>query len=159
MSVSDQAQQKQVDRILGEPDLFPDEFKSWIVKWIQDNANLKLPATALPSIESTKYVGVTGQPEFLHSWVAYEAGFEVPGFYKDVFNRVYLCGLLKDGSIGNAAFVLPSGYRPKARQQFSAVSDGDTGFRVDVLATGDVIPISGTNPYISLSGISFRAFG
>lgn len=158
-SSSDQTQQKLVDRVLGEPDLYPDEFKAWVVRWIQDNPNFKLPQTALPAVEATKYVGTPGNPPFLNAWAVYGGGFEEPGFYKDPFNRVHLAGLIKDGSVGDPAFNLPAGYRPRARQILSSVSSGDTAFRIDVLATGDVIPMSGTNTYISLSGLSYRAFG
>lgn len=156
--MGDFEEQKLIDRILGRPDLYPDEMKAWIVRWVQDNPNFKLPAIALPNVESIRYIGGVGQPAFQNSWVAYAGGYEEPGFYKDPFGRVYLSGLMKSGTFTTPAFTLPVGYRPRAAMIFSGIDGADTAKRVDVAATGEVVPQAGNNAYISLTQISFKAF-
>lgn len=95
-------------------------------------------------------------PTFTNSWVNYSAGFADASYYKDQFGIVHLCGLIKSGVMGSAAFTLPAGYFPAARELFGTMSDSSIG-RLDVLANGECIPITGTNNWFSLSGISFRA--
>ncbi len=150
-------QQKLVNRVLSDPDLFPDEFKSWIPRYVNDSLLFKVNQFQLPSVENTRYVGGSDQPAFLNSWVNYGGGYETAGFYKESWLRVFLTGEVKSGGSGTTIFTLPAGYRPKNREQFAVVTDTGIG-AVDVTGTGDVIHISGGTGSVNLSGISFRAF-
>lgn len=156
---ADREKAKRVAYILGDPDLYPDEFKSWLPRAIEQNPNLRLSSIQLPQVEPVRYVGTSGQPLFQGTWVNYAAGYEEAGYWKDPWGTVHLCGTVKNGVINTPIFTLPGGYRPKAREIFVNQAGADTGFRVDVSAAGDVIPVNGTNGYVSLSGITFRAFG
>lgn len=155
----DRSKRERVAFILGEPDLFPDEFKAWIPRMIEQNPNLRLSTLQLPVVEPVRYVGGTGNAVFQGAWANYAAGYEDVGYWKDPWGTVHLCGTAKLGVIGTPIFTLPGGYRPKAREIFVNQAGADTGFRVDVSAAGDVIPVNGGNGYVSLSGITFRAFG
>lgn len=156
----DRDRDKLVHRVLGDPDRYPDELQSWVRRILEDNPTFKLASYQLPTVEGTSYVGQESEPPFLPAWVNYGPGNEAAGFYKDPFGRVFLTGLVKDGTPGTTIFQLPGGYRPKLREQF-AVSTGtaEAHGRVDVTSAGDVIHVSGPVNYVSLSGISFRSFG
>lgn len=112
------------------------------------------------------------------SWNAYNApSFGFPSYYRDDQGVVHLDGLAQsldnipvpnqeqnqcenssEASLPNI-FVLPTGYRPAAREVFSVVSGNAFG-RVDVLTDGEVICVYGSgDQYVSLDGISFRASG
>lgn len=155
----DRGKRERVAFILGDPDLYPDEFKAWLPREIERNPNLRLSSLQLPLVEPVRYVGTTGQPSFQNSYVNYGSGYEEVGYWIDPWEMVHLCGAAKNGTINTPIFTLPGGYRPKAREIFVNHAGADTGFRVDVSAAGDVIPVNGTNTYVSLSGITFRAFG
>ena len=149
-----------VKKVLGEPDLYPDEFKSYLPKILAGNALFRLETFQLPQIELKKYVGDTGQPAFLNSWVNFAGGYELAGFYRDTSGRVHLCGLVKSGTSATTIFTLPGGYRPKNTETYGVLtgSPGDTFGRVEVDANGNVKHVSGGTSYVQLSGISFRAF-
>ena len=87
-------------------------------------------------------------------WVNYDSVFTPAGFYKDDMGVVHLRGLVKNGS--GEIFVLPVGYRPAYQLIFSVVADNAFG-RVDITTTGVVLFAIGSNAYVSLDGISFRA--
>jgi hypothetical protein len=96
-------------------------------------------------------------PTLLNSWVAYDAGAHgLPGYYKDPFGRVHLRGMVKNGTIGQAIFNLPVGFRPSGHLPFAAVSN-EAFSRVDARFNGDVICFVGNNAWVSLNGISFAA--
>lgn len=149
---------ERVHSLLGDPDLFPDTFAAWITRLVEASPNWRLQVTQLPEVEAINYVGATGNAAFEGTWTNYGAGYESAGYYKDPFGRVHLTGVIKSGTINTAAFILPGGYRPKARLIFVNQAGEDTGFRIDVAGDGSVIPVNGTNTYVSLDGISFRAY-
>jgi hypothetical protein len=95
-------------------------------------------------------------PTFQGTWVNYDLAYEPAGFYRDAFGRVHLTGLVKSGTIGLPVFTLPAGYRPVARNIFAMVS-ADTIGRLDVLSSGEVTPVVGSNLWLSLAGVSFLA--
>jgi hypothetical protein len=143
---------------LQDPSQYPDEFKSWLIRWIPDNAQIKLASYQLPDVQQTVYVDNTnGRPALAGAWVNFGGGYEVPGFYRDPWGRVFLCGEVKSGAAGSTIFTLPGGYRPKNREQFAVKTDTGVG-AVDVSGNGDVIHITGGTGNVNLSGISFRAF-
>ncbi|MFA5866924.1 MAG: hypothetical protein WC891_03045 [Actinomycetota bacterium] len=100
-------------------------------------------------------------PTLTNLWVNYGGGFAPAGFYKDGFERVYLRGLLKAGTLGQAALTLPAGCRPAYDEILMGVSDtgATVGYgEVRIYTTGAVVPQSGMgNTWFSLSGITFRA--
>lgn len=142
---------------LADPDLYPDEFKSWLSRFINDNPLIKLVPFQLPNVEPTKYVGGAGLPVFNGAWVNYASGYEMAGFYKDPLGRVFLTGLVKLGTAGTTIYSLPGGYRPANRELFSIHTDTGAG-RIDIDASGNVIHTGGGTAFVTLSGISFRAF-
>lgn len=153
----DASTKRLVDKVLGDPALYPDAFKAWIPRWINGNVNVKLNQLQIPSVENIHYLGATNEIAFAGTWVPYTAGYEDPGYYKDPFGRVLLSGMAKNGTSGTVIFNLPSGYRPKARIIFVVITDTGIG-RVDVLGTGDVQHVSGGTGFVPLNGISFRAY-
>ena len=93
-------------------------------------------------------------PTLVNGWANFGGGFNSAGYYKRG-GRVYLRGMIAGGTVGMEAFVLPTGFRPPARELHTAISNNALG-RVDVLASGNVqISTIASNVFISLDGISF----
>lgn len=94
---------------------------------------------------------------FQNSWVDYGGGtFGQVSYYKDTDGIVRLRGAIKSGAIPNIAFVLPPGFRPASTAYFQCVSNNAFGF-VSITPGGSLSPQVGSNVYVSLDGISFRA--
>ena len=100
-------------------------------------------------------------PTLLNSWANYGPEWATAGYYRDASGLVYLRGLVKSGTNNAAIFMLPSGYRPTAGRIFSVHAGGGQA-RLDVLYDGTVKTngyySSGTNAYVSLSGVFFETF-
>lgn len=104
-------------------------------------------------------IGDTGEPAFANSWVDYNTGTRRAGFRKESNQVVRLYGMIKNGTVGSAAFTLPVGYRPVGPLLCSTMSGSAAG-RVDVLTNGQVTPIGpSVNSWVSLDGITFLAEG
>ena len=107
------------------------------------------------------YVGASGQPAFANSWVNYEASesaFYAAAFYKDALGYVHLRGIVRSGTVGTGSnmFVLPVGYRP-FRQIGYAVNAGNAFGNFRIIASGGVYLETGSNAYVFLDGITFKA--
>jgi len=99
-------------------------------------------------------------PTLLNSWINYGGGYNPAGYFKDSFGIVHLRGTVKSGTIGQAIFTLPVGYRPAYKEILITIShDGanEKLSRCDVQADGNVVSCFGSNTYYSLDGITFRA--
>lgn len=112
---------------------------------------------APPPVEPRWIVGGGGSnPAFQNSWTNYGGSYAWAAFWKDPLGRVYLEGLIAGGLVNNTVFTLPSGYRPAGQIPFGVENTGVHG-RVDVNANGTVVVVGGSNAYVSLNNISFRA--
>lgn len=157
-SPKDSKRQALIDKVLGDPDLYPDELMSHVVRKLEGHPMLKLESFQLPNVEIDQAIGGSGKPAFENSWVNYALGYDAAEYYKDPLGRVRLSGAVKSGGAGTVIFTLPQGYRPPALKRFH--QGGDTLANhayVDVNASGQVIHISGGTAFVSLEGISFRA--
>lgn len=94
-------------------------------------------------------------PTLINNWANY-GSWGGAGYFKDSNNVVHLRGLIKDGTVPSAAFVLPAGYRPGAQTLFMTMANGAVA-RVDVETGGNVYMHTGNNAYWSLDGITFLA--
>lgn len=95
-------------------------------------------------------------PTLLNSWANLGTPFETIGYYMDHLGIVHLQGA-GTGSNNSPIFNLPAGFRPAEQHAFFSIAQSESIGRVDVLANGDVQRVLGTNGYLSLTGISFRA--
>ncbi len=100
-------------------------------------------------------VGASGAPPFTNGWTNFGGNYQAAGYWKDNEGVVHLEGLIKSGTLGIAAFVLPPGFTPSASRVFTTYNNGAVGF-VQVLKDGSVQPMSGTSTSYSLEGITFR---
>lgn len=153
---SDRLTQKIIE-VLRDTDSYPDEMRSFIPKTLENNVLLKLVSYQLPDVDKRHDFGASGEPAFQNSWVAYGGAVEVPGFYKDPLGRVFLYGTAKNGTSGTTIATLPGGYRPRARELFSVITNTGVG-EVDIDGSGNIIHVSGGTGFVQLSGISFRNF-
>lgn len=107
--------------------------------------------------EQKRYVGTKDNPAFQNSWVNYGGNHEDAGFYKDKFNRVWLSGSIKNGTVPAVAFTMPVGYRPNGLLNYSSIDGAGTpSARITVIASGQVTIQTGNNAEIGLDGISWR---
>jgi len=110
--------------------------------------------------ELWREIGQKDNPDFENSWVNYDTGTHaLAAFYKDKFNRVWIKGLIKNGTVGlgNAVFTLPEGYRPSERVNYSGIDGtGVPASRIQVYTTGELVVLVGNNGFISLDGFSWR---
>lgn len=95
---------------------------------------------------------------FESGWVDFAGTYAPVSYYKDSDGIVHLRGLAKDGTVGSGfcIFTLPEGYRPDYRRLLTAQSNNAIS-RIDIRTSGCVEPISGSNVWISLDELSFRA--
>jgi phage minor structural protein len=94
----------------------------------------------------------------MNGWLNYMGGYHYASYWKDKNGVVHITGVIKNGSVGYAAFTLPAGYRPTGREIFRCICAGDQTARIDVDTNGNVIIMSCPNTgWLSLAGISFKA--
>jgi cytoskeletal protein CcmA (bactofilin family) len=98
-------------------------------------------------------------PAFMNSWTNYDTTYNPAGYFKDSLGIVHLRGLVKNGTNNTTIFTLPVGYRPSNRELQAVQTNPNTIGRVDILADGQVTVVSGSNVWVSLDGITFRAGG
>lgn len=91
---------------------------------------------------------------FQNSWVNFDGGFTPAAYWFDVDGNVCLQGQIKSGTIGQAAFTLPVGYRPATTRAFSINSNGAFGSLI-VNTSGTVVVAVGSNTLASLDGVCF----
>jgi hypothetical protein len=97
-------------------------------------------------------------PSLQNSWVNYEGGHANVGYFKDNNNIVHLKGWIKSGTTGYsyAIFTLPQYYRPSEVFEQFCLSNNTVGI-LQIGTNGNVVLGVGSNTYVSLDGISFRA--
>jgi hypothetical protein len=97
-------------------------------------------------------------PTLLNSWVNYGGAYTIAGYYKDAMSIVHLRGTVKSGTAtpGTAILTLPLGYRPVYQHIFT-ISSNDVYGQVQINTSGDVTINVGSNVYLSLDNIHFRA--
>jgi hypothetical protein len=146
-----------VQRVLGDPSLYPDEFKSWITRWLYGNVNFTVTNGQLPAVERDHLVGASGEIPFQNSWVNFGGSNEPARYWKDYTGNVHIGGTLKSGTINTTMFTLPAGYRPQYAMIYAIVSNGVFGGLV-INPDGTVVCFSGNNTYVAMSGVTFRQF-
>lgn len=104
-----------------------------------------------------KGVNVTWITTFLNSWINYGGVYEACGYIKDDADIIYVQGSLKNGTIGQPAFELPSGYYDSTyHHMYPAVAFSGSSIvvsRVDIRNNGDVIPVYGSADRFHISGM------
>ena len=90
------------------------------------------------------------------AWINYGSGTQSAQYWKDRLGIVHLRGMVRSGGIPSTMFQLPVGFRPSADEYFAVDSNSAHGL-VYVTASGNVIAQAGSNLWISLSGITYRA--
>ena len=94
-------------------------------------------------------------PVLLNSWVNYGGTDAVAGYMLDDFGWVNIKGRIKSGTIGQTAWVMPVGLRPKETLRFTA-SSNDLFGEVKVSTDGTIVPTVGSNVSFNIQ-IRYRA--
>ncbi|HEY2355674.1 MAG TPA: hypothetical protein VGH79_12330 [Gaiellaceae bacterium] len=122
---------------------------------------------------AVKVVGSQGAPAYEGSWEAAGEGDESVSFYKDAFGVVHLQGSTLTGGavtpngsaslphsptvVANTIFTLPSGDRPAGNLWFAAYGGDGSAAYIEITSTGAVTEVFGSESYIGLGNITFRA--
>lgn len=105
-------------------------------------------------IQTTTWTTVT----YTNSWVDFGGAFNTGAYRKDAMGYVHLKGLMKSGTISSSlpAFNLPAGFRPLAT--IHQITDSNDAVGVyEITASGNFLPVIGSNVFFSLEGITFYA--
>lgn len=96
---------------------------------------------------------------FANSWVDYGGSTSAVSFRKDKTGRVWLKGVMKDGTVasGTPAFTLPAGFRPSDNTYLAVDANGAHG-TLEIQTDGDVCVMNGSNLSVSLDGLSFSTW-
>lgn len=129
-------------------------------------ATVKDVRFAMPSDAPWRTVATSGSvdPVFKNSWTDEDsATYHHAAICMLPTGRVRLRGLIDAGTLGSAAFTLPTGWRSNRKQWFAVGCEVDgasptPGF-VTIDASGNVTPVYGDNASFSLDGIEFQAVG
>lgn len=140
---------------LRRPPLTPDEILSAKIA----NLEKRLAAEVKETTEAWRAIGASGQPAFEGLWVNSGGGSPTAAFLKDPNGFVWLRGAISNGTLTTTAFTLPAGYRPSGITDFVAPGGafGATYTVVRLNSAGQVTPNSGSNAFVHLDGIRFRA--
>lgn len=123
--------------------------------WIASQISEALIPEALRKITAQNTPVLTWYaPTLINTWENFGTGYTQAGYSCDG-NFVYLKGLVKSGSIGQPIFVLPEGCRPQNTVILGTISSGLFA-ELRITPDGRVLPISGSNVWYSLDGISFH---
>lgn len=124
------------------------------------------PNPSLAPPESRHVVGAAGEPAYQNGW-ATDGGLRAAGFYKDPFGIVHVDGAITGGTISagfpgtNTVFTLPVGYRPADVVYFAPSSTAGAFNPVvagaGIQADGQLFIYAGSNAFVSLDGLTFRA--
>ena len=95
-------------------------------------------------------------PTLVNSWV--ERSPYTVSYFKDQFGMVILRGMVKDGVVGQWAFILPVGYRPSIDQVF-IVNGGSfsNSFAKIIITTIGYVYVYISNLEVTLNNVQFRA--
>ncbi len=95
-------------------------------------------------IDDWHEVGASGEPAFQNSWVNFDSNSASAAFRKDGEGTVHIKGLVKGGTLSNAVFTLPVGYRPLKIAHTPVISsDTAAPARMQVNPDGTVVPQTG----------------
>lgn len=94
-------------------------------------------------------------PTLINGWTNLEYA-EPSGYYKDPFGIVHVKGIVKGGAVGQPLFILPVGYRPMFLRRYAVIANDAIG-HIEVFNSGYVYLWLGSNVWVSLDAITFRA--
>jgi hypothetical protein len=166
---------RKVYAALDKPEFLPDEFKTWLPRYLRYLSQLQITKQQIPGItgENWHNVGAAGEVAFVSPWRNYGGGGTAYGnvrFYKDYLGIVHLEGVTETTGTptGPTIFTLPAGYRPGETLIFTQRATTVVGqpvdtARIDIAGTGDVQVLNPDNSKftsgsgLSLANIHFRA--
>lgn len=96
---------------------------------------------------------------FLNGWVNFGSEFTDAAYTKDDYGMVYLRGLIKSGTIGQTAFVLPGEFLPVRTVALGTTSNDGVNYLasyVRINNTGTVTIVAGGNAFLMLDGLAFQ---
>lgn len=117
------------------------------VEDIGPTSSQALPLPAIPQAWTA--------PAFLSGWGNFGLYGYAPAGYRKIGDIVSLRGLVSGGTVSQAVFVLPVGFRPAYGEVFAVDSYNHIHATLDIGANGNVVFTSGNNTHITLSGVSF----
>ena len=87
---------------------------------------------------------------YQNGWTTFSNSFS-EARYRKFGSVVYIDGLVRSGTIGQAVFTLPPGFRPTKAQLKAAETSNNVNGRLDIYTNGQVVAISGSNDWFSIN--------
>jgi hypothetical protein len=97
---------------------------------------------------------------FQNAWIDYGNNYDTTAYMKDTLGFVNIKGMIYNGIMPGAAFVLPAGYRPSKLIRFPVQAHNGTAVvvaGVEISPNGNVTVAYGGNTWVVLTGIRFKA--
>lgn len=94
----------------------------------------------------------------VNNWVTYATSYASPAYTLTSAGMVVLKGLVAGGTVGSDLSViatLPEKYRPTLGSIMVLNSANQAAGRLDIRTTGEIVQRQGTNPWVSLDGVSY----
>jgi len=92
---------------------------------------------------------------FQNSWVNFGSTLRDCKYWKDALGYVHVVGMMKSGTVGAVAFILPAGFRPDNTFRLPTISNGALGSQ-QIKADGYYYPEFGSNAWFEVN-MSFLA--
>lgn len=137
------------------------QFETSATVW-EVGAPRRIYAGGIPAVGTAATLGVNPEisarmagpedwqtPTYVNSWVDFGSGNRT-GRFRKVGDRVEIEGLVKDGTLNNTVFTLPTGYRPPQHLHFASQANLAFGV-VYVTSTGVVQFWGSSNTYASIN--------
>lgn len=100
-----------------------------------------------------RWTGLTLQ----NGWAQYGTPYPWAEFIMLPGSLIKIRGLVKSGTAATTIATLPVGCRPRYQGIYTTAGGGNTLGRVDVATTGEISHVIGTNTYISLDPVHYKA--
>jgi hypothetical protein len=140
----------------------------WEIPLAQINLIANVSSISADSVTDDRYIVKNANfqqenwitPVFQNAWTNYGSNYEPAGYMKDDLGFVNLKGMIYNGLLTKAAFILPAGYRPsnivpRATQAHDGTNIVHAG--IEVKPTGNIDVMYGGNTWVKLNGIRFKA--
>lgn len=90
------------------------------------------------------------------AWVAFGSPEDDPGYWRDSAGIVRFRGVAKSGTVPSTLTTMVEGFRPVGKRRFPVVANNVFGY-VSVTAAGVITVEAGSNVYVDLASINYRA--
>src|SRR5215471_2086131 len=94
---------QKVYNALKRPEFLPDEFKTWLPRFLRYLSALQVTKTQIPGIMGENWITISGLVAPWRNYAGGGTGYGVPRYFKDYMGIVHLEGLLDTNAVSLTA--------------------------------------------------------